>query len=168
MTNTMYTNTMKKVSAEWAYEELKRATNNGQRAELYTIINYYITHYNPTLGGHLGGDVYGPVCGHMQVKYFNGIIPNPPEGLTGHKKTDVINALRHDASPNWVIWIDEKFTTYMEIPKTDLEKILTGNLMEELVYYNDRGENRTLRLKTGWQKRKYFMKYLKKNKARGF
>ena len=165
---TMYTNTMKKVSVEWAYEELERATNNGQRAELYTIINYYITHYNPTLAGSLGGDVYGPTCGHMQVKYFNGILPNAPQGLTGDKKADTIASLMHDASPVWVIWIDKDFTTYIEIPKEDLLKILTGRQMEDLVYYNDRGEDRTLRLKTGWQKRKLFMKYLKKNKARGF
>lgn len=164
MTNTMLTKKMRKVSVSWAREEYPKAKNNGERAELLTLMQFYCTQYNPTLKGSLGGDVYGPTCGHMQVKYFNGRI-TIPAGATGDIAADLKRALDEDASPTWVIWPD--LNTYAVFTKAELYTLLTNKLMmhELIEETEDRKGEMTLRLKMGAGKTKYFMNKLKKRTA---
>lgn len=167
MTNTMLTKKRKKVSAEWAYSQIPHAKNRGELAELYTIINFYCTEYNPTLKGSLGGDVYGPTCGHMQVKMYDGAM-TIPDGYTGDKKADLRKVFNDDASPRWIVWADKDHREYAVFDKEELFRLLTGNLMEDLLKYDERNGEKKLRLKMGEYKKKYFMNKLEKNKARGF
>lgn len=155
---------MRKVSVSWAREEYPKAKNNGERAELLTLMQFYCTQYNPTLKGSLGGDVYGPTCGHMQVKYFNGRI-TIPAGATGDIPADLRRALDEDASPTWIIWPD--LDTYAVFTKDELYSLLTNKLlMHELIEETeDRKGVTTLRLKMGPGKTKYFMNKLQKRTA---
>lgn len=161
---TMYSKKMRKVSVSWARAEYPKAKNNGERAELLTLMQFYCTQYNPTLKGSLGGDVYGPTCGHMQVKYFNGRIAIPA-GATGDIPADLRRALDEDASPTWVIWSD--LDTYAVFTKDELYSLLTNKLlMEELIEETkDQKGVTTLRLKMGPGKTKYFMNKLQKRTA---
>lgn len=157
----IYSEKAHKVTREYARWLYANAKNNGERVEALTLLQFNCTQYNPTLKGSLGGDVYGPTCGHMQVKYFNGRI-TIPGGATGNILADLRKALDEDASPKWIIWSD--LDTYAVFTKDELYNLIaTKGLTHRLIESkpNQKGEE-TLRLKMGTGKYHFWMDKLEK------
>ncbi len=145
---------MKKITVNEARELFSKAKNNGERVEALTILELYCTQYNPYLAGDLGGDVYAPSLGNVQVKFATGCI-RVPNGTTGDKVADLRTALENDASDIWCIWFN--LNEYMVINKWDFFNTIANKLnTEELIRYNTRSGAETLRLECGTGKRKYF------------
>lgn len=145
---------MKKITVNEARELFAKAKNNGERVEALTILELYCTQYNPYLAGDKGGDVYAPSLGNVQVKYYDGCI-RVPNGTTGNKVNDLRTALENDASDTWMIWFNLK--EYVLLNKWELFDTIANKLnTEELIRYNTRSGETTLRLECGPAKRKYF------------
>lgn len=144
----MFTEKMHKVTAEYAKDYYAKANNNGWRAEALALRILHCTAHNPYLSAELGGDVYSPKYGDVQVKYANGRIPGTVD--PNNLEESLRKAFEADASPTWMIFftLDE----YVIIDKWELFKIMTNKFNRKQFFRNDNG----LRLTIGIDKKMYF------------
>lgn len=155
----MYTERMKKVCADYIRNVLiPGAKNRGELAEAYTLLLFHCTAYNPYMSASEGGDMYGPVCGHLQVKCLDGRI-TIPGGATGNDLADFERAMEQDASPTWVIWHDKSgdpLKHYSVVSKEELLQAVRMDAERCIKVDKDQTGKDSIRLKLGMQKRKYF------------